>query len=558
MKLIRLRRPSGPDQVHADGVAGLTVAAYAIPQVMAYAGVAGLGPIAGLWSMLPALAIYALIGSSRHLSVGPESTTALMTAVIIAPMVVGDPSRYALLVAVLALLVGLICLGAWALRLGFIADLLSRPVLIGYMAGIAVVMVVSQLHTLTGARITGRSFISETASFFSHLSTIHWPTVALAVSVLVILVVTERVWPRLPGPLMTVAAATFVVWGFDLAHHGLEVVGSVPSGLPIPHWPTLRADDIQSLLLPAVGVAVVGFTDNVLTARAFASRSGDEIDANRELLALAGANMGAAMFRGFPVSSSGSRTALSLAAGGRSQWASLVALATIMLTLVAGGRLLAYFPKAALGGLIVYAAAKLVDVPEIRRIARFRRSELILLAATTISVLALEISYGVMVAVTLSLADVFRRIARPHDAILGYAPGVAGMHDIDDYPGARTIDGLLVYRYDASLFFANAEDFRRRALAAADSVPNLRWSVLNVEANMPVDITGLDAMEDVRASLASRGVVMALARVKHDLMPDLVSSGLADRIGTERLFPTLPTAVAAYEASVPSDGERRD
>jgi high affinity sulfate transporter 1 len=530
-----------------DLVAGLTVAAYLVPQVMAYAGVAGLPPVAGLWAAVPALAVYAVLGSSRQLSVGPESTTALLSAAAIGPLVADNPVRYALLTAGLAIFVGLICLVAWLTRLGFVADLLSRPVLVGYMAGVAVIMIGGQLQRTTGIPVEGSRLATQLRTFISNLNEVHWPTVLMSVGILAFLFGIQARYPRLPGPLLAVSIAAAVVSAFGLKDHGLSVVGTVPSGLPTPRVPDLSMSDLRDLLLPAVGIAVVAFTDNVLTARAFATRGRYDVDANQELLALGVANIGAGLFKGFPVSSSGSRTALGDAAGSRTQMYSIVALATLVFVLLAGGPLLANFPDAALGAIIIYAATRLVDVAEFRRIARFRRSELVLALTALAGVLVLNILHGVLVAIGVSVANLLRRVARPHDAILGRVDGLAGMHDVDDYPEAQTIPGLVVYRYDSPLFFANADDFKRRALAAADQADQPKWFVLNVEANVEVDITGLDAVESLRVELERRGIVLAMARVKQDLLDDLRAFGLADSIGEARLFPTLPTAVAAYE-----------
>jgi MFS superfamily sulfate permease-like transporter len=251
--------------------------------------------------------------------------------------------------------------------------------------------------------------------------------------------------------------------------------------------------------------------------------------------------------QGFPVSSSGSRTVVGDAVGSRSQLHSLVAVASVVLALLFLRPVLATFPTAALGAIVIYAALRLIDVAEFRRFASFRRSEFLLALATTASVLVLGVLLGVLVAVGLSIADLLRRVARPHDGVLGFVAGIAGMHDVDDYPGAHLVPGLIVYRYDSPLFFANAEDFRTRALAAVDEAPApVEWFVLNAESNVEVDLTGLDAVEDVRAELARRGTVFAMARVKQDLLVALRAAGLADRVGAERIFPTLPTAVEAY------------
>jgi len=533
--------------LRGDLLAGLTVAAYLIPQVMAYAGVAGLPPVTGLWAAAPPLVIYAVLGSSRSLSMGPESTTALMTAVAIGPLAAGDSSRYLALASTLALLVGLLAVIAGLARLGFVADLLSRPVLVGYLAGLAVIMIAGQLGRVTGVPVSGRTFIAQIVSFVRGIGSIQWATVAVAAAVLAFLAIVRSRWPRVPGPLIAVAAASAAVWVFGLASHGIAVVGPIPAGLPAVHLPGLSPRDLRELVGPALSVLIVAFSDDVLTARSFARR-GERIDPSQELLALGVANSAAALVHGFPVSSSASRTALGQAAGSRTQLYSVTAAAVLLAVLGFGHSLLAQFPVAALGAIVIYAAIRLIDVTAFRRLIAFRRSELLIAVAACLGVLIVNILYGVLIAIGISVAELLIRVARPHDAIQGQVPGLAGMHDVDDYPQARTIPGLVVYRYDAPLFFANAEDFRRRALAAAGQQPLLRWFVLNVEANVEVDFTALEAVDAVREELTAAGAVFALARVKQDLLARLESFGLAGKIGKDLLFPTLPTAVEAYQS----------
>lgn len=533
--------------LRGDVLAGVTVAAYLVPQVMAYATVAGLPPVAGLWAALVPMGVYALLGSSRQLSVGPESTTALMTATALAPLVVGDPARYAAMAAMLALLVGAICLVAGLCGLGFLADLLSRPVLVGYMTGVAVIMISGQLDKVSGVEVTGDEFVDQIRSFASGLGSVHVPTVVLSAAVLALLLLLYRIAPRFPGPLVAVLAATAVVWLFSLDDKGIRVVGGIPAGLPVPTLPPVAMTELLALAIPAAGIAVVAFSDNALTARTFAARKGDTIDASAELRALGICNLTTGVTQGFPVSSSGSRTALGDTVGSRTQLYSLVMLATVLLVMLAGRDLLEHFPIAALGALVVYAALRLIDAAEFRRLARFRRSELFLAVATTVAVLGFGVLYGVLVAIALSLMDTLRRIARPHDSVLGYVPGVAGMHDVDDYPDARPVPGLVVYRYDAPLFFANAENFRERALAAVEAADGpVEWFVLNAEAQVDPDLTAVDALEQLRRDLTARGIVFAMARVKSDLRDDLVAAGFIDRVGADRIFPTLPTAVEAF------------
>ena len=533
--------------LRGDVVAGVTVAAYLVPQVMAYATVAGLSPVVGLWAALLPLAFYAVLGSSRQLSAGPESTTALMTASALAPLAVGDPGRYAALAAVLGLLVGIMCFLGGVLRLGFLADLLSRPVLVGYMSGVAIIMIASQLGKVSGVAVKGEEFVALVRSFASELHQVHGPTVALSAAVLAVLVLLAWRLPRAPGPLIAMLAAVAVVSVLSLDRSGIRVIGQIPSGLPVPGVTGIPFSDLMALLVPAGGIAIVAFSDNVLTARTFAARKGEYIDANAELRALGVCNLGAGLAQGFPVSCSGSRTAVGDAVGSRTELYSLVTVALLVIVMLTSRGVLAMFPTAALGALVVFAAARLIDVGEFRRLARFRRSELVLALLTTVAVLGLGVLYGVLAAVALSIADLLRRVARPHDSVLGFVPGVAGMHDIEDYPAANPVPGLLVYRYDAPLFFANAEDFRTRAMAAVDANPvPVQWFVLNAEANVDVDLTALDAVDQLRMDLERRGIVFAMARVKWHLREALEAAGLLDKIGEDRIFMTLPTAVEAY------------
>ncbi|HEY3005529.1 MAG TPA: sulfate permease [Kribbellaceae bacterium] len=535
--------------LRADVLAGVTVAAYLVPQVMAYAQVAGLQPVAGLWAAVGPLLVYALVGSSRRLSAGPESSTALMTATTVGALATGDPGRYAALAATLALIVGVLCLLGRLARLGFLADLLSRPVLVGYMAGIAVLMIAGQLGRVTGIRVEAEAPLGEIWYAAGHAAEAEPATVLLALGVLVFLLAVARWLPWAPGPLVAMLLAAGAVAVFGLDRHGVSTVGTIPAGLPVPELPAVSLDDLRALLLPAIGLTIVGYTDNVLTARAFGSRHHETVDSNAELLALGAANLSSGMLQGFPVSSSGSRTAIADTVGARTQLYSLVALGTVLFTVFAARPVLATFPVAALGAVVVYAALRLVDVADFRRIGRFRRSELTLSLTTTAGVLVLGVLNGVLVALALSVLDLLRRVARPHDGILGYAPGVPGMHDLDDYPDARRVPGLVVYRYDSPLFFANAEDFRRRALAAVASAPGpVEWLLLNTEANIWVDITAVDALDDLRDELAHRGIVLALARVKQDLRDVLDAAGFIERLGPDLVFYTLPTAVDAYLA----------
>lgn len=543
-----------PTWLRGDLLAGVTVAAYLVPQCMAYAELAGVAPVAGLWAILPPLLLYALVGSSPQLSVGPESTTAVMTAAAIAPIAGGDAALYASFASLLALFVGLVCfLGAWT-RLGFLADLLSKPILVGYMAGVAVIMITGQIGKISGVKLEAESLLGQLRELLGRSAEIHLPTLLLAFAVLVFLLVVQRRYPTAPGPLLAVLLAVLAVSVLQLDQRGVAVIGEIPAGLPNFQLPQgVLPDKLKYLVSTAVGIALVGYSDNVLTARAFAARGGYRIDANQELLALGAVNLGNGLMQGFPVSSSGSRTAIGESLGSRSQLFSLVAFGVVLVVLLFLRPLLALFPKAALGAIVIYAALRLIDISEFQRMRRFKLSEFRLALITCGGVLLTDILLGVGLAVALSVIDLFARLVRPNDAVLGHVPHLAGLHDVADWAGASTIPGLVLYRYDAPLCFANAEDFRRRAVTAiaAERSP-VRWFVLNAEAIVEIDITAADVLQEFQAELTAKGIVFAMAKVKQDLYQQLSKAGVVERIGAERFLPTLQEAIAAFRVEQPA------
>lgn len=541
--------------LRGDLAAGIAVAAYLVPQVMAYATVAGFDPVVGLWAMIGPLVVYAVLGSSRRMSVGPESTTAIMTAASLASLAGGISGvPRAQLAAALAIAVGVIGILGWLARLGFLAELLSKPVLQGYLVGICVLMVVSQLPTLAGVDVDSGSTLHELAGFLGTMGHMNLASLALGLGTLALLLVLRLLARRWPAPLIVMVAAALIAAVADLRSHGVALVGAVPDGLPHPVAPSLEGVPFGAFLLAAVGIALVGYSDIVLTARGVADPD-EHIDANQEFLALGAINVAAAATGGFPVSCSGSRTALGKSMGSASQLYSLVALLVVLATIMWLGPLMGWFPRPALAAIVVYAALQLVQPDRWRLVARFRTSELVLACATALAVVLVGVLQGIGLAVALSLLDLLRRLAVPHDGVLGSVPGLAGMHDIDDYPDARQVAGLVVYRYDAPLFFANAENFQRRALAAVDSAPTqTAWFLLNAEANVDIDLTAVEALESLRATLADRGIVFAMARVKQDLFRQLAAAGFVEAVGSQFIFPTLPTAVAAYQRAI-ADGD---
>lgn len=537
--------------IKGDVIAGITVAAYLIPQVMAFASIVGLPAVVGLWAVLGPMAIYFVLGTSRKMSIGPESTTVLMTAAGISALVgaAGGPEHMAEVAALLAIAVGAVCLIGYVGRLGFLTRLLSRPVLVGYLLGIALLMFISQLSEVTKVETSGEQLWQEVASFFQNIHNAHIPTVLMALAVFVLLFLARWIAPKFPAPLLVLLVAAGAVAVFGLDRYDLEVIGEIPRGLPELRLPDFSTVDIWALMPYAVGIAIVGFSDNILTARAFAAEKDEPIDANQELLALGAANIANGLFQGFPVSTSGSRTVLGNTAGAKTQVHSLVVIAIVVMVLLFAGPVLESFPEAALGALVMYAAVQLIDIEELRRIARFRKSELIITAATALALTLFGVLVGIGFAIALSILDLIRRITSPYADVLGYAPGVAGMHSLDDYPDSQPVEGLVVFRYDSPIFFANADDFSARAKQAIDRSPHpIRWFLLNAEANTEMDLTAVDALEKLRVDLESQGIRFAMARVKQNLSRSLAPTGFIKSVGKHYVFTTLPMAVRAYAA----------
>jgi sulfate permease, SulP family len=498
---------------------------------MAYGEIAGLPPVAGLWAILPPLAIYAMLGSSRQLSVGPESGTALLTAATIAPLAVG--ADYAGLAALLAMMVGIICLIGYFTRLGCLANLLSKPILIGYMTGVSLIMMVGQLSNITNIVLTANTVGGTVSAMLSHINQIHWPTLTLAIGVLLFLYGLQKWVPSAPAPLLAVLLATGAVVMGQLDRIGIQVIGEIPAGLPSFVLPSISIVNIQTLMVAALGIALVGYSDNVLTARAFASRNGYQIDANQELLALGCCNLGNGLMQGFPISSSGSRTALGESLGSKTQLFSVVALVVVILVLLFLRPVLALFPKAALGAIVIYAASRLIEIPEFMRLFRFRKSEFGLAMITSLGVIFTDIVTGVIVAVILSLLEFFIRVANPTD-------------DQSAAPIAVNIPGLVIYHYDAPLFFANADNFKRRMLATIkDAPPPVKWVVLNAEAIGEVDITAIEMLEDLQDELTSQEITLSLVAVKPRIFAELQRAGFIDRLGANQFFPTIKEMVAS-------------
>jgi sulfate permease, SulP family len=483
--------------LRGDLLAGITVAAYLVPQCMAYGELAGLQPVAGLWAILPPLLIYAFWGSSPQLSVGPESGSALLTAAAIAPLVL-QGGNGASLAAVLALLVGSFCAIGYVARLGFISNLLSRPLLVGYMSGVSVIMLVGQLGNITGLTVQAETVLGAVVVVVGNLRNCHWPTAMLAGFVLAFLYGTQRWVPKAPGPLLAVLLATIAVVTLHLEQFGVALVGNIPAGLPQPIWPSASWSEVKALLPSALGIALVGYSDNVLTARAFASRNDYEVVADRELLALGLCNLGNGLMQGFPISSSGSRTALGESLGSKTQLYSLVAAVGTIGVLLFLRPVLALFPKAALGAIIIYAASRLIDIPEFVRLYQLRRRDCALAIATASGVILLDITSGVLLAVLLSIAELVWRLSNPTEEI-------------------QIKDCELIYRYDAPLCFTNAEHFRGRIRRLLMSHSELEKIVIEGGGIGSIDTTATAMLEELRAELALQKIHLEF----HNLRPQV-------------------------------------
>jgi sulfate permease, SulP family len=412
---------------------------------------------------------------------------------------------------------------------------------------------------VTGTSFEGGSIIDEARGFLGVATDTDWLPLTIAASTLAVILLLAWLVPSLPGPLIAVTLATAASAVLNLESYGVAVVGHVPSGLPHPHLPAVTFDDVKMLLLAGLGITIVGYSDVMLIARGFPLTPAEgetpadlRPDPQAELVAMAGVHAMVGMFSGYPVSASGSRTALAIAGRAGSQVYSLVAALCVIAVLFFAGPLMAPLPWAALGGVVLYAAGKLVSIPEFRRLWLFRRREFVLAVITLVGTVVVGILQGVVLAIALSLLEMLLRLARPHEGVLGRVPGIAGMHDVDDYPDARTTPGCMFYRYDAPLFFANIRDLRERVhkLLALENqaYPDspVRWFVLNVEANTEIDITAADGLRELARELADSGVHLGLARVKNDLYLPLHRAGVIDAIGKDMLFATLPVAEESY------------
>jgi SulP family sulfate permease len=537
-----------------DLVAGVTVWALLVPEAIAYASIAGMPPQAGLYAALPAVVLYAFLATSRQLFVGPSSAVALLSATTVAAVVGTGSTDFFAATSALALLVGVICIAAGVARLGFVSEFLSKPVLDGFIAGLAWVIVVGQAPKLFGVEGGSGDFWEKLRHLLAELgSTSGWTLVVGAAS-LALLFLLGRFLPRVPGALAVVALSIGAVSAFDLESRGVEVVGTIPTGLPELAVPHVALSSLAELFSGALAIVLVAFAESVAAARTYASKHGYTIDANKELIALGAANVGAGLFRGFTVDGSLSRTAAADEAGQRTQVANLFDAALILATIVFFAGLFEKLPEATLAAVVIHAVWHLAVAPaRWRTLWRLSRTEFGLALVCGLGVMTIEVLPGLVLAVFLSLALLVYHAAYPRTAVLGLPRDAeladVRLRDLDEHPGDHTTPGLVVYRFDAELFFANATTFCNEIQdLVRRSEPPSTMVLVDAEAITRIDITASAAVAELHGWLDERGVRLALSRVRAPLRANLARTGLLERIGEENLYATTSAGVRAFEA----------
>ncbi|ENB9667239.1 MULTISPECIES: SulP family inorganic anion transporter [Pseudomonas] len=531
---------------HADMQAGLSVAAIQIPIAIAYAQIVGLPPQYGLYACVLPMMVYALIGSSRQLMVGPDAATCAMIAGAVAPLAMGDPQRIAELSVIVTVLVGVMLIAAGLARAGFIASFFSRPILIGYLNGIGLSLIAGQLSKVVGFKIEGDGFILSLINFFQRLGEIHWVTLIIGLAALGLLIWLPRRYPRLPAALTVVALFMLLVGLFGLDRLGVAILGPVPAGIPKLAWPHSNLAEMKSLLRDALGIATVSFCSAMLTARSFAARHGYAINANHEFVALGVSNLAAGISQGFAISGADSRTAVNDMVGGKSQLVGIIAALVIALILLFFTAPMAWIPQAALGAVLLMAGWGLIDIKSLGRIRRLSRFEFWLCLLTTAGVLGLGVLPGIVFAVTLAILRLLYSIYQPTDAVLGWLPGTEGQVDIRKFKDARTVPGLVVYRFDDAILFFNADYFKMRLLEAVQSQNQPKAVLFDAEAVTSIDVSGIAALREVRDTLAAQGIFFAIARARGTFLRMLVRSGMAREMEDKLLFGSVRAGIRAY------------
>jgi high affinity sulfate transporter 1 len=538
-----------------DIVAGLVMTTMLVPVGIAYAEASGIPGINGLYATMVPLVAYALFGPSRILVLGPDSALAAVILSVILPLSSGDPQRAVSTGGMMAIVSGMVCVAAGLARLGFITELLSKPIRYGYMNGIALTVILSQIPKLLGFSVKADGPMRQILGIAEKVSSggAHVAAFAVGGGALVLILVLKR-WPRIPGMLVAVAVATFVVAAFDLATRtGISVVGPLPQGLPVPRLPLVPLDSLGPILTGGLAVALVSFADTSVLSRTYAARLRTPVDPNQEMLGLGLANVAAGFFQGFPISSSSSRTPVAEAAGAKTQLTGVVGALAIALLLLFAPSLLQDLPNAALAAIVIASAIGLIEVSDLRRIYRIQRWEFWLSIACFAGVAVFGAIPGILLAIVMAVIEFLWDGWRPHWAVLGRVNGIEGYHDIVRYPQARLIPGLVLFRWDAPLFFANAEFFHDRVLeAVSKSSTPVRWLVVTAEPVTSIDVTAADAIVELDSTLRAAGIELCFAEMKDRVKDKLRRFGIFTRFGERRFFATIEEAVTNYHAVGPS------
>ena len=531
----------------SDVVAGVVLAAILVPQGLAYAELAGLPPVTGLYTSIGCLVGYAVFGPSRILVLGPDSSISPMIFAALLPLVaVGDVHRAIALAGMLAIIVAVIEIGLGIGRLGFVADLLSSEVQVGYMNGLALIIIVGQLPKLFGFSTDAEGFGEEIKAFVLGLHNTVGAALVIGLGVLAILLVLPRFTRVVPAVLIGIVIATVVSALFDLHAHGVATVGTLPKGVPAPSVPWTKFADVGPLMVAALGITLVSLADTIATSSSFGARRGEEVDPNQEMIGIGAANLAAGLLQGFAVSTSGSRTAVVEQAGAKSQLASLVGAGIVVSLLLFFNSLLADLPQAALAAVLIAAALSLLDLEVLIRYYRVRKSALALSVVASLGVVVLGVLQGIVIAVVLAVLLFFRRSWQPHGAVLGLVESLGGWHNVDRYPEARQIPGIVVYRWEAPLFFANSSAFRNQVRhVVAESQPS--WVVVQCEAMTDVDVSAAKMLEQLDRELNAADIHMAFVEMRARLQELVLRYGLFETLDRDRFYPTLTAAVAAIQ-----------
>jgi high affinity sulfate transporter 1 len=520
-----------------------------VPVGIAYAVASGLPGIYGLYATIVPLLVYALFGPSRILVLGPDSALAGVILGVVTPLSGGDPLRAAMLAGTMAIVSGMVCILAGIVRLGFVTELLSKPIRYGYMNGIALTVLISQLPKLFGFSIESEGPLRSLWAIASGIleGRTNWVAFGIGLATLMVILLLKNS-KRMPGILIAVVGATVAVGALDLgALYGVKVLGPLPEGLPGFVVPWIGYGDIFPVLLGGCAIALVSFADTSVLSRAYAARLGSRVDANQEMLGLGAANLATGFFQGFPISSSSSRTPVAEAAGACTQLTSVVGALAIALLLLAAPNLLRHLPTAALAAVVIAAAIGLIEVADLKRIYRIQRWEFWLAIVCFVGVAVLGVIPGIGLAIGIAIAEFLWDGWRPHSAVLGRAHGVKGYHDIARYPDARRIPGLVLFRWDAPLFFANAEFFKERVLDAVATSPTpVRWLVVAAEPVTSVDVTACDMVAELDQALHAQGIELCFAELKDPVKDKLKRFGLFAQLGENYFFPTIGVAVSHY------------